>query len=170
MPVDIVQWRGEYGTFNNRVKIYFYNVPFCLLSALIYAFVWSLLWMFSMVHFTVNLIHVAINSRLFLFAIPRIFHKVRLQLITLLYSIMIVNMLWYFFRSLELSGDIEFNLGPKPDSSQSFSICHWSLNSMLAHNYCKISLLIAYIFGHDFDVICLSETHLMMTYLIATLS
>ena len=36
---------------------------------------------------------------------------------------MIVNViLWYFFRLLELSGDIEFNPGPKPDSSQSFSI------------------------------------------------
>ena len=29
----------------------------------------------------------------------------------------------------------------KPASSQSFSICHWNLNSMSAHNYSKISLL-----------------------------
>ena len=40
---------------------------------------------------------------------------------------MIANvMLWYFFCLLELSGDIEFNPGRKPDSSQSFSICHWT--------------------------------------------
>ena len=29
----------------------------------------------------------------------------------------------------------------KPVSSQSFSICHWNLSSMSAHNYSKISLL-----------------------------
>ena len=43
-------------------------------------------------------------------------------------------MLWYFFRLLELSDDIEFIPGPKPDSSQSFSICHWNLNTMATHN------------------------------------
>ena len=164
MPVDIVQWRGEIGTFNNRIKIYFYKGPFCLLSALIYAFVWSFFRIFSMVRFTVNLIRFAINSKLFLFPITRIFRKVRLQLITLLYSVMIVNvMLWYFFLLLELSGDVEFNPGPKPDSSQSFSICHWNLNSMSAHNYSKISLLTAYISIHVFDIVCLSETYLTST-------
>ena len=164
MPVDIVPWRGEIGTFNNRKKIYFYKGSFCFLSALIYAFVWSLLQIFSLVRFTVNLICFAINSRLFFFVITRIFRKVRLQLITLLYSVMIVNViLWYFFCLLGLSGDIEFNPGPKPDSSQSFSICHWNLNSMSAHNYSKISLLTAYISIHDFDIICLSETYLTST-------
>ena len=112
-----------------------------------------------MVRFTVNLIRFAINSRLFLFPITKIFRKVQLQLITLLYSVMIANvMLWYFFRLLELSGDVEFIPGPKPDSSQSFSICQWNLISMSAHNYSNISLLTAYIFIHDFDIICLSET------------
>ena len=55
MPVDIVQWRGEIGTFNNGKKIYFYKGSFFLLSALIYTFVWSLFQMFSMVCFTVNI-------------------------------------------------------------------------------------------------------------------
>ena len=73
---------------------------------------------------------------------------------------MIVNViLWYFFRLLELNGDIEFYPRPKPDSSQSFSIYLWKLNSMSAHNYSKISLLTAYISIHDFDIICLSETY-----------
>ena len=88
------------------------------------------------------------------------FSKVRLHF-TLLYSVMILNVrLWYFFRLLELSRDIEFNPGPKPDSTQSFLICHWNLNSMSAHNYSKISWLTAYISIHDFDIICLSETYL----------
>ena len=68
-----------------------------------------------------------------------------------------------FFRLLDLSGDTQLNPGPKPDSSQSFSICHWNLNSMSAHNYSKMSLLTVYIPIHDFDIICLSETYLTST-------
>ena len=30
----------------------------------------------------------------------------------------------YVFYLLELIGNTEFNPGPKPDSSQNFSICH----------------------------------------------
>ena len=73
-----------------------------------------------------------------------------------------------FFRLLGLSGDIVFNPRPKPDPSQSFSICHWDLHSVSAHNYSKISLLTAYISINDFDInmffwncdfdICLSST------------
>ena len=75
---------------------------------------------------------------------------------------MIVNvMLWHFFRLLELSGDMEFNPGPKPDSIQSLSICYWNL--MTARNYSKISLMTVYISIHDFDIICLSETYLTST-------
>ena len=58
------------------------------------------------------------------------------------------------------SGDIEKNPGPKPNSYQCFSICHWNLNSITAHNFLKVSLLRAYITAHSFDVICLSETYL----------
>ena len=43
---------------------------------------------------------------------------------------------------------------------QSFSICHWNLSSISAHNYTKISLLTAYVLVHNFDIICLSETYL----------
>ena len=68
-------------------------------------------------------------------------------------------MLWYFFRLSEHRGDKKFNPGRKPDSNQSFSICHRNLNSMSAHNYSNISLLIAYRSMHDFDI-CLSETYL----------
>ena len=68
-------------------------------------------------------------------------------------------MLWYFFHLSEHLGDIKFNPGRKPDSNQSFSICHRNLNSMSAYNYSNISLLIAYRSIHDFDI-CLSETYL----------
>ena len=49
-----------------------------------------------------------------------------------------------------LCGDIESNPGPRPNSSQSFSICHWNLNSITAHNFSKISLLRAYNAIHNY--------------------
>ena len=41
-----------------------------------------------------------------------------------------------------------------------FSICHWNLNSISAHNYAKIFLLKAYLAIHKFDIICISESYL----------
>ena len=49
------------------------------------------------------------------------------------------------------------------NANQLFSICHWNLNSITAHNYLKISLLRAYILLHNFDVVCMSETYLDST-------
>ena len=58
------------------------------------------------------------------------------------------------------SGDIEQNPGPKSNSCQSFSVCHWSFNSISAHNFVKIPVLKTHIATHKLDVICLSETYL----------
>ena len=59
-----------------------------------------------------------------------------------------------------LRGDIESNPVPRPNSGQSFSICHWNPDSIAAHNFSKISLLRAYNAIHHYDLICLSETDL----------
>ena len=59
-----------------------------------------------------------------------------------------------------LSGDIETNPGPTPSCGQCFSIYIWNLNSIIAHNFAKLSLLSAYNLVHSFDVICLSEAYL----------
>ena len=64
---------------------------------------------------------------------------------------------WLFFIRTKRSGDIEPNPGLKPNSCQSFSICHWHLNSISVHNFIKLSLLKPYIAIHKFDVVCLSE-------------
>ena len=61
---------------------------------------------------------------------------------------------------MKLSGDVEENPAPAPSSSQSFSICHWSLNSISAGNYIKLLHLRAYVSTYKFDVICISETYL----------
>ena len=55
----------------------------------------------------------------------------------------------------------EFIPGPKLNALNGcFSICHWNLNSILAHIFTKVSFLSAYSSVHKFHVICLSETYL----------
>ena len=56
------------------------------------------------------------------------------------------------------SGDIETKPGLKTKSCQSFSICHWNLNSISAHNFSKLSLLETYNAFHKY-IICLSKTY-----------
>ena len=56
------------------------------------------------------------------------------------------------------SGDVEINTEPRRNTDETFSICHWNLNSLLAFSYNKLLLLRAYIAVHKFDVIFLSET------------
>ena len=67
-----------------------------------------------------------------------------------------VHHIWLNLTIIRVSGDIEEKPGPRCNSIQSFSICHWNLNSVTAHNYLKISLLRAYISLHNFDVVCIS--------------
>ena len=67
---------------------------------------------------------------------------------------------WLFFNRTNRSGDIEPNPGPKPNSCQSFPICHWNLNSISVYNFIKLSLLKTYIAICEFDVACLTETYL----------
>ena len=68
--------------------------------------------------------------------------------------------IWYCKCLLQLSGDIDFNPGLKPNYWKSFSICHWKLNSITSHNFIKVSHLMAYNSIHKFDIICLSEMYL----------
>ena len=63
--------------------------------------------------------------------------------------------------------DVGLNPGPKSRSScYNFSIYHWNLNSITAHNLEKLNLLQAYNAIHDFDMICLCESYLDLTVLL----
>ena len=66
----------------------------------------------------------------------------------------------YFCCILLTHGDIEVNPGPRKNCSTSFSFCHWNLDSLIAHNYVKLSSLQAYNSVYKHDAICLSETYL----------
>ena len=71
-----------------------------------------------------------------------------------------INHVWVYFITIKLSADIEENRGPQSKSCNSLSICHWNINSILAHNSIKLSLLRAYISVNKFNIICLSGTYL----------
>ena len=58
-------------------------------------------------------------------------------------------------------GDVKTNPGPKKSHSY-FSCNHWNVNSLIAHNKLKVSLLEAYNTVHKYDFICISETYLIL--------
>ena len=70
-----------------------------------------------------------------------------------------ITLLSIFFL---LCGDVELNPDPnkKRNSWFTFSICHWNLNSLTAHNSEKVNLLEAYNSVNKFDIIYLSESFL----------
>ena len=48
------------------------------------------------------------------------------------------------------NGVVEFSSGPRRSTDETFSICHWNLNSLLADNHNKLFLLRA---GHTLQFI-----------------
>ena len=153
MPVNLIQYRGAIGVFNNK----FFFVRKSGNNALNDN--WS--------QFSESFLILKILYTFLIFVFYFIFNIVKYQLkfnsakklmcnLTFLY----IYLLWLFAIVFNRSGDIEKNPGPKAKSCQSFSICHWNLNSIPAHNFAKLSLLQAYNTIHKYDIICLSETYL----------
>ena len=48
----------------------------------------------------------------------------------------------------------------KKEPCYNFSVCHWNLNSITAHNFAKTDLLQAYNTIHQYDMICLLKSDL----------
>ena len=59
---------------------------------------------------------------------------------------------------IKISGYIELNPASKQKQDQSLLVCHWNLNSILAHNFQKLELLQGYISSNKVDILCPSET------------
>ena len=78
------------------------------------------------------------------------------------HTLLLLEQLWIVRCKIGISGDVEVNPGPNRNfcQSQSFSICHWNLNSLIAHRFTNISLLTAYLSVNKFDIEYLSETFL----------
>ena len=61
-------------------------------------------------------------------------------------------------------GDVQLNPGPKNTKYYYFSLCHWNLNSLPAHDFSKLPLIEVYNTHDNFDMIFLSETYLDSSY------
>ena len=61
------------------------------------------------------------------------------------------------------NGDVESNPRPKKNKEFSLFCCHWSVNSLLAHDCAKVTSLEAYNSVFKYDFICISETYLCST-------
>ena len=159
MPVNITQYRGSVGIFSNRNFVFrpkFSN------------FIGRKCWSSNQLYFKMHYPIFPINLVLFLVFVivlspRRSFHItpsntcISMLIITVA---LIFDDLWFKYNLLLLCGDVELNPGPKQNTAKKFSICHWNLNSIAAHNVAKLVLLKAYNSIHKFDIICLSETYL----------
>ena len=157
MPVNLVQYRGTVGVFNNRKftkKLQYKEISKLKFIHTCFISDHLSLQSHSMVSFFMLLI-------VFFLLKPKVPKGVKFSAFAMLYVVCIyllsVKWLYKIFLIL-LSGDVEINPGPRRNTDETFSICHWNLNSLLAYSYSKLFLPRAYIAVHKFDVICLSET------------
>ena len=162
MPVNLLQYCGSVGIFNNRnffvqskVSHFTYlndnnnntNNNNLVIGLLI-------------LHNKIALVLLLLNLML-VFKGNGSKHKKITFIWTLFSTFVSYNLLcWLYIFLITLSGDVELNPGPKLKAVQTLSICHWNLNSICADNFAKLSLLRAYVSVHKFDTICLSETYL----------
>ena len=50
---------------------------------------------------------------------------------------LIFDYLCFNCNLLLLCGDVELNPGPKQNTAKKITMCHWNLNSIVAHNFAK---------------------------------
>ena len=145
MTVNIEQWRiavGTYGKsviFIKRARSYLFSCESYLCLLLSLACVIPLYLYYALLGQTFNPISFLIRSKIN-------------NLTEFCLSLQFLWILYFALRLLQ-HGNIELNPGPKY-----FSICHWNLNSLTAHNYLKVSQLQAFHLVYKF--LCISETHL----------
>ena len=160
MPVNLAQYWGTVGTFNNRsiapkiiyslLTCRFFNKLNQNIIFLVMILLYSITFILSLSFTLLNSFHTKIKT----------IHWSVLITFLILIAIIFTQFIWVHALLIRQSGDIEMNPGPKPNPCHSFAICHWNLNSLTAHNYLKVSLLREYVAIKKFDVVCLSETYL----------
>ena len=157
MPVNLNQYRGRVGVFNNRNlptrKAYNIFSSRLLKQPLskIYSTKILVFFLIIAIRFVIYII-TAQNVRLFLWSLFKSLYLITIALY--------IHHLWVYFIPVKISGDIEENPGRQSKPCSSLSICHWNLNSIPAHNFIKMSLLRASISINKFNIICLSKTYL----------
>ena len=163
MPINLNQFRGEIGSFYNRIG-FFSQASFSLkncfkesiqyLNCIIWTLSLSTLNPLDAFCYIFNLLFLSCYIfTIYCFDILRT-HNGSVFMCDYIFQ------LWLSFLLIKLSSDVELNPGPRLDSLYNFSISYWNLNGIMAHNYEKLSNLIAFNSTKKFDVICLSETFL----------
>ena len=155
IPVSLNQYRGEIESFYNRSTSQITALTISLFNVLV-NFLENVLVYIILI---VNMIFLTLLNQFSSCCIIYLWNF----MIHLFYFGLLTSFLANFlekFDLLMLCVDIESNPGPRPNSDQSFSICHWNLNSTAAHSFSKISLLKVYNAIHTYDIIFLSETYL----------
>ena len=159
MPVDITQYRGSVGIFNNRNFVFRSKFSYfighkCSNSNYLYFKLHYSIFPMNLVLF---LVFVIVLSPRHSFHITPINTGTSMLVITVS---LILDYLCFKCNLLLLCGDVEPNPGPKQNTAKKFTICHWNLNSIAAHNFAKLVLLKGYNSVHKCDIICLSEKYL----------
>ena len=147
MPVNLDQYRWAVGAFNSRLhsKSIYINISIRMLEVLPIAS--------AFLSILLTFIMFLLFSKRFCFIIL-LRKNIKIMNILLLRFLHIYTLatyvfhIWLYLILTKRSGDIDQNSGPKSNSSQSFSISHWNLNSISTHNFIKISLLKTYIATH----------------------
>ena len=162
MPISVSQWRGEIGTFYGCTAHAFTRYTFFCCSAIFICLLITI--RFILLLMILPILFAYTFMKLYFYDLIRTkYRNLCSKMILILYLSVLydfLTLLWYSKCLILSSGDIEMNPGPTATYCNSFSICHWNLNSISAHRFSKVSLLIAYNSIHKFDIICLSETYL----------
>ena len=128
MPINLTQYRGTVGVFNNRnlpikktCDIFYSRLLQQLLSKIYSIKILVFLLMFA-IRFVICII-TAQNVRL----VHRSFFKSLCFITIVLY----IYYVWVYFITIKLSGDIEENPGPQSNPCSISCICHWNLTVSL---------------------------------------
>ena len=154
MPVNLNQYRAAIGVFNNRIfitrkKHYYFLETGNMKNN----------FLFTTTINVVVLVFICFMFKAF-FNQKNWKHRFTSTALLILFFTSFLNHPWLFIRLVKLSGDVEENPGPKRYSAQYLTICHWNLNSIVAHNFIKVALLKTYLSIHEMDIMCLSKTYL----------
>ena len=162
MPVNLAQHRRTVGSFNNRIiapKIIYSLLTCRFFHKLNRNIILLVITLLCSVTLILSLSSTLLNSP---YTKIKTIHWSVLITFLIFIVIMFIQFIWVHALLIRQSGDIEMSPGPKPNPCLSFSICHWNLNTLTAHDYLRVSLLRAYVTIKKFNV-CLSETYLNLS-------
>ena len=147
MPVNLAQYRGAVGNFNNRK--FFSTKAVNKLFGHRY-------WM------PTNSGTVLLLQIITLCVVQNKSSKTskNVSIGILLFNTLLILKLPFLSILIMLCSNVEISPGAKTISQQGFSVSQWNLNSIFVHNFAKIFLFKEHVAIHNFDIICLSEAYL----------